>query len=243
MGERSSSLWRRIREILRWRGLFIFALLAVRELLRPVVYWHVFYIFERDLARQSLPEPYSKQKNENIEVSVYRRDTKSGGHYNDQDKKIDQAKTVVAAMGELVAEEIDIRLNRGDAVAIACAAGEPVGYGWLSFSSGVVELAFGITWMVRSDEAVRYGNFVPPRWRGRGIQSFLNTAVNAFARDLGIARTLASISTLNPQSMSLAKHYRTARTMKVVLIHIRGLNWTIQRTSGAPFEARFARPA
>src|ERR1700690_2722389 len=161
MGERSSSLWRRIREILRWRGLFIFALLAVRELLRPVVYWHVFYIFERDLARQSLPEPYSKQKNENIEVSVYRRD-----------KKIDQAKTVVAAMGELVAEEIDIRLNRGDAVAIACAAGEPVGYGWLSFSSGVVELAFGITWMVRSDEAVRYGNFVPPRWRGRGIQSF-----------------------------------------------------------------------
>jgi L-amino acid N-acyltransferase YncA len=149
----------------------------------------------------------------------------------------------VAAMGELTPQEIDIRLNRGDALAIACSSGEPVGYGWLSFSSRAVELAFGVTWIIGSHEAVRYGNFVPPNWRGRGIQSFVNTAVNAYAHDLGITRTLASISTLNTQSMSLAKHYGTARTMKVILLHIRGLNWTIHRTSGAPFESRFARPA
>jgi hypothetical protein len=55
----------------------------------------------------------------------------------------------VAAMGELGPEEIDNRLNRGDAVAIACAAGEPAGYEWLSLSSGIVELAFGIMWIVR----------------------------------------------------------------------------------------------
>ena len=91
-------------------------------------------------------------------------------------------------------------------------------------------------------EAVRYGNFVRPNWRGRGIQSFVNAAVNEYARDLGIARTLGSISTLNTQSMSLAKHYRTATTMKVVLVHIRGLNWTIHRASGAPFESRFIKP-
>jgi hypothetical protein len=42
--------------------------------------------------------------------------------------------------------------------------------------------------------------------------------------------------------MSLAKHYRTATTMKLVLVHIRGLNWTIHRASGAPFESRFIKP-
>jgi hypothetical protein len=223
--------WRRISEILRWRGPFILFLLAVRKLLRPVVYWHVFYVFERDVARQPLPEPYSKGKRENMEVRVHTRE-----------RDVDQAKTAVAAMGELGPEEIDTRLNRGDAVAVARVAGEPVGYGWLSLSTGVVELAFGITWIVRAHEAVRYGNFVLPNWRGRGIQSFVNVAVNAYARDLGIARTLASISTLNTQSMSLAKHYRTATTMKLVLVHIRGLNWTIHRASGAPFESRFIKP-
>jgi hypothetical protein len=228
MGKRPPSRWRRIGETLRWRGPFTLFVLAVRELLRPVVYWHMFYIFERDVALEPLPEPYSKKKKENIEVRVYTRE-----------KAVDKAKTEVAAMGELGLDEIDTRLNRGDAVAIAYAAGEPVGYGWLSFSSGVVELAFGITWIVRAHEAVRYGNFVFPNWRGRGIQSFVNAAVNVYSRDLGIARTLASISTLNPQSMSLAKHYRTATAMKVVLVHIRGLNWTIKRASDAPFESRF----
>ena len=53
---------------------------------------------------------------------------------------------------------------------------------------------------------------------------------------------LGSISTLNTQSMSLAKHYSSASTMKVMLIHIRALKKTIIRTSGAPFESRFIQP-
>jgi GNAT superfamily N-acetyltransferase len=230
MGIRAPSRWRTIGEILRWRGPFILVVLAVRELLRPVVYWHVFYIFDRDVAREPLPEPYPEKK-EDIEVRVYTKE-----------RDVDKAKTEVAAMGELGLDEIDTRLERGDAVAIAYAAGEPVGYGWLSFSSGVVELAFGITWIVRAHEAVRYGNFVFPNWRGLGIHSFVNAAVNVYARDLGIARTFASISILNTQSMSLAKHDRTATAMKVVLVHIRGLNWTIKRASDAPFESRFTKP-
>jgi hypothetical protein len=74
MGKRPPSRWRRIGEILRWRGPFTLFVLAVRELLRPVVYWHMFYIFERDVAREPLPEPYSKTKKENIEVRVYTRE-------------------------------------------------------------------------------------------------------------------------------------------------------------------------
>jgi L-amino acid N-acyltransferase YncA len=144
----------------------------------------------------------------------------------------------VAAMDEISREEAETRLNRG-ALAIAYAAAEPTGYGWLSFASGAVELAFGVKWIVRLGEAVRYGNFVHPKWRGRGIQSSINTAVNEYARERGVSVTLASISTLNTQSLSLAKHYNRATVMKVTLIHLRPFNWKICLASQAPFESRF----
>jgi L-amino acid N-acyltransferase YncA len=216
-------------EILRWRGSFLFVVLAIREFLRPVVYWHIFYIFETDVVRQPLPEPYSK---ENLKVRVYTKGMDT-----------ERAKAEVAVMGELPTDEIVRRLDRGDVVAIVYAEGEPAGYGWLSFSNRAVQLAFGITWIVRPDEAVKYGNFVRPKWRGRGIQSSVNAAVNAYARDLGIKRTLASISSLNTQSMSLAKHYRKISRMKVLLVHVPAFNWTIHSASGAPFESLFAGPA
>jgi len=229
MSEWSLAQWRRAREILRWRGPLVLTLLAAREILRPAVYWHVFYIFETDMKNEPLPEPYSKEK---VELRLYTRD-----------RDADRAKAEVSAMGELRMGEIEKRLNRGDAVAIAYVSGEPTGYGWLSVSSGAVELAFGITWVLEPDEGVRYGNFVLPKWRGRRIHSSVHAAVKAYARQLGLARTFASISTLNTQSMSLAEHYRRTSTMKVTLVHIRGLNWTIHRASGAPFESRFTRTA
>lgn len=131
------------------------------------------------------------------------------------------------------------RLDRGDAIAVAYARAEPVGYGWVSFSSGAVELAFGVTWIVREGEAVRYGNFVHPGWRGRGIQSSINTAIVRYACSRGATVALASISTMNTQSMSLAKHYNRATVMKVTLILVRPFNWRICRASGAPFASRF----
>jgi L-amino acid N-acyltransferase YncA len=167
-----------------------------------------------------------------IEARVYTRQ-----------RNTDKAQAEVVALGELDPDEISRRLDRGDALAMVYRAGEPAGYGWLSFSSGCVDLAFGFTWIVRPHEAVKYGNFVHPKWRGRGIQSSVNAAVNAYARDIGICRTLASISTLNTQSMSLVRHYRKPSTMNVTLVQFRAIHWTISRASGPPFESRFARPA
>ena len=43
-------------------------MLAVRELFRPLMYWHVYYIFDIDLASQPVPEPYA---NMDIDVRVY----------------------------------------------------------------------------------------------------------------------------------------------------------------------------
>ena len=227
MGTRPLNAWRRSGEILRWRGFWIFLVLGVRTILRPIVYWHVYRIFVTDIAKQ-VPEPYPKEK---IETKMYTRDCGC----------VERVVTEVAALGEITREEAETRLKRGDAVAVAYAGGEPAGYGWLSFASGVVELAFGVTWIVRPGEAVRHGNFVHPKWRGRGIQSSINTAVNEHALGRGVSVTLASISTMNTQSMSLAKHYKRATAMKVTLIYVRPLKWRICRASGAPFESRFVK--
>jgi L-amino acid N-acyltransferase YncA len=229
MDTRPTSPWRRTAEILRWRGLWILLLLGVRNILRPLVYWHVYRIFATDIATQ-VPEPYAKEK---IETKIYVRD---GGCPNEN---IGTALAEVAAMGEISRQEAEKRLERGDALAMAYASAEPAGYGWISFASSAVELDFGVTWIVRPGEAVRYGNFVHPRLRGRGIQSSINTAVNEYALARGVSVTLGSISIMNAPSLSLAKHYNRATVMKVTLIHVRPFNWRICRASGAPFASRF----
>jgi len=204
-------------------------MLGLRELFRPLVYWHVYYIFEIDLTSEPVPEPY---ENVEIDLRIY-----AGAGV------LERAKAEIISMGQLAPAEVDLRFNRGDKVAIAYAGGEPTGYGWLSFTSGVVELAFGVNWIVGPREAIRYDNFVLPKWRGRRINSCLHSATVACARDHGIVRTFASISMFNRQSMSLEKHYRKAAAMKVTLVHVRGLNWTYRKAVGAPFESRFLKMA
>jgi hypothetical protein len=137
-------------------------MLALREMLRPLMYWHTYYVFETDLTRHPVPEPCAKEK---FDVKVY-----SGA----ADCHI--PKLEIVSMGRLEAAEVDSRLNRGDMVAIAYAGDEPTGYEWLSFTSGVVELAFGITWAVGPGEAIRYDKFVVPKWRGRRISTWLHSA-------------------------------------------------------------------
>jgi len=231
MDTRLPASWRRTGEILRWRGAWILFLLGVRSLLRPLVYWHVYRIFITDIASQ-VPEPYAK---ENVETRIYSRATPA---YQEDLEKIAEE---VESLGEITRDEAAKRLERGDSLAVAYVQAEPAGYGWLSFTNGVVELAFGVTWRVHTGEAVRYGNFVHPKWRGRGIQSAINTAINRHALERGVSHTLASISTFNTQSLSLAKHYNRATAMKVTLIRIRPLRWTICRPSGASFDSRFQR--
>jgi GNAT superfamily N-acetyltransferase len=229
MSNRPSWSWSTIQETWRWRGSFLLLLLGLREVFRPVVYWHVYYIFEIDLARQPVPEPYA---NVPVDVRIYARDG-----------EVSRAKAEISSMGQLPLAEVDSRFNRGDNAAIAYSGGEPAGYAWLSFTSGVVELAFGVNWIVGPGEAIRYDNFVLPKWRGRRINSCLHSAMVSCARDHGITRSLASISMFNRQSMSLEKHYRKAADMKVTLVHVRGLNWTYGKAVGATFESRFVKPA
>jgi len=221
--------WSTIREALRWRGPFVLFQVILREMLRPLVYWHAYYIFETDLTRQPVPEPLADEK---VDIRVY------PGAVVPR-----KAKAEIISMGQLEPAEVDSRFNRGDMVVIAYAGGEPTGYEWLCFVDGVLELAFGVTWKVCLGEAIRYDKFVLPKRRGRRISTWLHSATVVCARDRGIMRTFSSISTVNTQSLSIAKHYRRIAAMKLTLVHVRGRTRTFRKAVGAPFESRFSLPA
>jgi GNAT superfamily N-acetyltransferase len=215
---------RRAPEFVRWRKPLLVFFLLVRECLRPFFYWFIFDIFETDL-RQPLAEPYAK---DNLEVRIY------GGN-----KDLKSALEDLTSLDDLLPADIQLRFGRGDVAAVAYAADKVVGCMWLTFSDGI-ELAFGTSWIIRANEALRYGAFVHPGWRGRAIHSLLNSTLNRYARECGMIRTLGGVSVLNSQSSSLARHFRKLRAMRVVIFHIRGVKWTYRKALGAPLESRFA---
>ena len=122
------STWRRALEILRWRGPGYFLLLALREVLRPVIYWYAWNIYLTDL-EQPLTAPYAKGK---LDVRIF-----SG----EQDRET--ARTQLASVGAPLPDNFDARLNRGDALAILFCGTEPVASGWMTFTSGM-EMAYGL---------------------------------------------------------------------------------------------------
>jgi len=227
MAKRPSRNWSAIAEAWRWRGPGVFFLLGLREIFRPLVYWYVFHIFQIDLTCQPVPQAYA---NEKVEVKIY-----AGA------ERAEKAGAEIVAMGELEMPEVVSRFARGDLVAIAYLKDEPAGYAWMSFTTGVVELAFGVTWIIGPGESVRYDYFVLPECRGRRINSCLHSAIVARARDLGIVRTFASVSALNTQSLSLPRHQQKIAAMKLTLVHVSGLNSTFHKTVGAPFASRFLK--
>lgn len=213
-----------IREHFRWRGAPIVFLLSLRELLRPLVYWHVCHIYETEISR-AVPQPYCRTAFE-VAIRTSRDDLSS-------------IKPDILAMGELSATEVDTRFQRGDAVALASASGQPVGYMWMGFSSGM-ELEFDTFWIIRAGEALRYGSFVIPSFRGRGVHSLLNWTLNTYALERGVTRTLGSVSVLNRQSLSLPRHYNRAIAMTVFLARFRLFSFTLRKSFRAPLSARFS---
>ncbi len=215
-----------LHESIRWRDPFILCLLALREILSPLFYWYVWHIFESDISQQ-VPQPYAKEE---AKVKVYT-----------PEDSLMVIQEQIAAMGELEAAEVGLRFARGDLIVIAFLKEQPVGYMWMALSSGL-ELAFDTYWIVRSHEAVKYGSFVLPAFRGLGIHSCLNSAVCVYLCKRGYIRTLSSVSILNTQSMSLPKHNNTTIAMTVLVARIRKIDWTIRKSFRAPLESRFSWP-
>jgi GNAT superfamily N-acetyltransferase len=227
MATQPISRWRKVREHLRWRGPFIVALHILRKFLHPLFYWDIWHIYETDISKQA-PQPYAAEEFATRICGITEEDA-------------DPLTAMIASMGELAPGEVASRLSKGHPVAVAFSGEQPVGYMWLAFSS-LPEMIFDTSWVIRPGEAVRYNSFVIPPFRGRGVHSVLNAAANCYARAQGIARTLGAVSVLNPQSMSLPKHYRRAIKMTVFFAKVRGTKWTIRKSFGAPLDSRFSWP-
>ena len=212
-----------IGEALRYRGLFFSSLLALREILRPLMYWHAWHIFQTDL-QQPLPEPYAKEQ---VEVRIY------VGKEN-----LEDIAAQISSLGNIPLADVKFQFGRGDAAAVAYVRRQAAGFMWMAFANGA-ELVRGVNWILHENETLRYDSFVVPQWRGHGIHSAMNRALTEYARDRGLTRAVSAISAVNTQSLNLAKHNRNPKVMTVILIHFRGVNWTYVKTIGAPFDSRF----
>jgi len=218
--------FRGIREYLRWRGPGTVFLLSLRELFKPLLYWHVWHIYETDLSR-GISQPYGDPIFD-VAIHTHRDDLSS-------------LKPQLLSLGELSAVELDKRFQRGDAVAVASFSGQAVGYMWITFASGT-ELEFDTYWIIRSGEALRYGSFVVPSFRGRGIHSLLYSALHAYALQVGVTRSLGSVSVLNPQSLKLPRHYHRVIAMTLFLARFRFPSFTFRKSFRAPLSSRFSWP-
>ena len=188
------------------------------------MYWYAWNIYLTDL-QAPLTEPYAKGK---FDVRIFNGE-------NDRER----ARKELAALGEPLPDNFDTRVNRGDTLAIVYSGDAPVACGWMTFTSGM-ELAYGTTWILQPHEGTQYGAFVLPKWRGHGIFSVMNVALNTYAREQGVVRSIGSISVLNSQSLRMAKRLGKKKIMTVVLVRLRGLNWVFRNATGAPLHSRFA---
>jgi hypothetical protein len=202
-------------------------LLGVREIFSPILYWYAWHIFETDLQM-----PLSGAYQELFDVRIYCGQS-----------AIDTVKPILLSFGEISPSGIDSRSAKGDAVGIAFARDDKaVGYSWITFVAGR-ELAFETSWRIHSNEALLYGSYVLPEWRGRGVHGCLDVAMNAHARQRGLMRTVGSMSVLNTGALSLAKCSHKKKIMTVMLVRFRGLRWTYRKSIGAPFRSRFETTA
>lgn len=207
---------------LRWRGPFRFSLLVLREIFSPLLYWHVFYVFEKDV---HLLEP---ERTAEFDVKV----CAGRDHFDELVREI-------VPMGEISAKVIESRLASNDIVAVAHAGSEPVGYAWMALESGL-ETAFDTIWVLGAKEAVFYGSFTHPHWRGRGVQHELDAMLMLCARKNHINKIFATVSALNRPSLRAFDTVHQRNIMTLMLARVRGLKWVYRKSIGAPIESHFA---
>ena len=141
-------------------------------ILRPFVRYERIQVFEGDVG---LPRPGGSGPTE-VTIEVH--------------KGSESVRDVCALLGRLEAikpEDVELRLKRGDWVAIARVDSEPVGFAWSGFTEHWVR-GIEAPLRVAAGEMVGYDGFVQPLWRGRRIISDLDATMLERAAELGYRR-------------------------------------------------------
>lgn len=226
-GRNFSTVLSRLRAEFRWRGPLRFSALVLREILSPIVYWHVLYVFEKDID-PPLADPHLP-----FTITIY------SGCENAQ-----LLTNEIPRLGEISSKTVESRLAFGDSIAVAYADGRPVAYAWMTVASGM-EIAFNTVWRLYPGECIFHGSFTLAGWRGHGVQHQLDAALQSYARERGIGKVLATISAFNTPSLRAFKRAHLCKVMTLVLVRVRGINWNFRNALGAPFESRFtvSRPS
>ncbi len=212
------------RQTIRWCGPWRACALIARVALRPLVDWQIYYVAENDVeseARRAVPAEA------NFPVRIF---TLEHG--------VDRVASELAPI--LACEPADVakRLHDGDAVAIAYHGEVVIGCCWAAFRRKV-GMPMKTAWRIGPGEAVLYRSFVLPKWRGQRVHRSLDVALNTYMLEHGIRRTLASMSALNPQTLSLAKRNGKAFVMTLVLVQVPLLGWTWRYATGRPLHTHF----
>ena len=211
--ERLRRHWALVPEVLRWRGPIRFSLIVARELARPLVCVRVVHVFETTLDPPiCLPPPP-----EGVAV-----------HVADPDDALLPAD--LGATGAIAPDVAGARLNRGDAVVVARAGQQVVGFAWLGFASSW-DPHLGATMIVGAGEARHYDSFVMPAWRGKQVHAQLLAVAKRHARDRGCRRTVSWIAALNTPSLKVSSRFGQQRTTLVFFRLANSRLWILSRTS------------
>jgi len=212
-------------EFLRWRGPLRSSALLLREALRPFLDWYVFHIVEDSVANNALPPKGPPTSEFTVRILAL-------------EDGVEQVIAALAEIGPFPNVKVVERLNAGGAVAIAYAGTRPVGCSWLTVQSGL-PMPCGLAWSLKQGEAVLYGSYVHPDWRGKRVHPLLDRAMKTYLLERGFSHTLGSMSAMNPQTLSLARRDHKRLVMTLFLVNLRGVNWNIRFAHGAPLQSRF----
>ena len=221
--------------------------LATRRVLRPLVFWDVHYVFNRDLSSHASTPPADSDTT----IRIFKSEFDLAGAPADltlfcpkAEERLRDGQVVVVAFASAVTAENAAGENLTGMAAGAAKAPQTriAGYTWITFSN-IWLPEFDRTMIVRPGEMVHYDSFVSSPWRGQGLHTILILVAKQYALSAGCTHSLSWISVFNSQSLKTAQRLvrKPERPMMVLSIKLRGMKRfrtvALQATLGTRFKS------
>lgn len=213
----------------RYQDLGRIMVLATRRVLRPLVFWDVHYVFNRDLSSHASTPP----ANSDTTIRICKSELDLAGAPSDlallcpkaAERLRDGQVVVVAFADDATAQNAGGDNLTGKAAGASKAPQTRIaGYTWITFSN-IWLPEFDRTMIVRPGEMVHYDSFVSSPWRGQGLHTVLILVAKQYALSTGCTHSLSWISVLNTQSLKTAQRLvrKPDRPMIVLSVKVRGM--------------------